>query len=393
MSIATSISPKRAFSILYIANFVLSLQYALIIYINSSYLTRYLGSQSVGLIYTIASILTLILFLNVPRALRLAGNLKLVMVAVTAQCAALVGLSLSPSLPWVIAAFVIQEASVYIAYLSLDIFLESSVKNERRTGSIRTAYFTMANLAIMIAPSIVGFLTARGTELSTVYLISASLSLPIAAALGFGFLKFKDSKYSNIKIKSTAADIASERDIRNVFATKFLLTSFYAVMVIYTPLYLHNQLGMSWAVIGPLFTIMLLPFVVFEIPVGALADAKFGEKEFMLAGFVVMGLSTAAISYVPASASLAIWAGVLFLTRAGASVVEAATESYFFKHVKGRNANLISFFRMTSPLSYVVAPLAVGAMLKFTDYRHVFLALGLFMLTGIWFSLRLKDTR
>ena len=39
-------------------------------------------------------------------------------------------------------------------------------------------------------------------------------------------------------------------------------------MIIYTPIYLHEHLLLGWDQIGFIFTIMLLPFIILEFPLG-----------------------------------------------------------------------------------------------------------------------------
>ena len=54
---------------------------------------------------------------------------------------------------------------------------------------------------------------------------------------------------------------------------------------------------------------MLLPFLFFQLPLGHLADKKYGEKEILIIGFVVMGATTMLIPYI-GTASLIFWAAI-----------------------------------------------------------------------------------
>ena len=141
-----------------------------------------------------------------------------------------------------------------------------------------------------------------------------------------------------------------------------------------------------------MFTIMLLPFVLFEIPVGKLEDDKYSEKEFLTIGFCLMGLSTLFISFITLK-SFFIWAVVLFITRIGASFVEVSTESYFFKHVDQTKTDVISFFRITRPLSFLVGPVIATITLQFIPFQYVFIVIGICMILGVYYSLSLKDIR
>ncbi len=70
-------------------------------------------------------------------------------------------------------------------------------------------------------------------------------------------------------------------------------------------------------------------------------------------------------------------------------------DTYFFKKVDSLNANVISFYRMSSPLAYIFAPLLAVIMLSLFsfDIKYLFLILGLIMILGLKFSLALRDTK
>ena len=66
--------------------------------------------------------------------------------------------------------------------------------------------------------------------------------------------------------------------------------------------------------------------------------------------------------------------------------------TFFLKKVKATKADIISLYRATRPAAYVVGPLVASVLFIFIDFRMIFLALGIIMFSGLWFSLRLKDT-
>ena len=137
---------------------------------------------------------------------------------------------------------------------------------------------------------------------------------------------------------------------------------------------------------------MLLLFVLFEVPVGDLADEKYGEKEFLTIGFVVMGLATLFISFVTVQ-SFWIWTTILFITRIGASFVEVTSESYFFRHVDQNKTDVISFFRITRPLSFLAGPIIATITLQFVPFQYIFIVIGAFMILGTHYSLAIRDTK
>ena len=87
------------------------------------------------------------------------------------------------------------------------------------------------------------------------------------------------------------------------------------------------------------------------------------------------------------------WMVTMFLTRVGASFVETTTESYFFKHTTGSDANIISFFRITRPLAIIGGALLGSLALLYMPFQYIFVALGLSMSIGIVLSFFLVDTK
>jgi MFS family permease len=163
-------------------------------------------------------------------------------------------------------------------------------------------------------------------------------------------------------------------------------------MVIYMPIYLEQYIGFNWSEIGIIFTIMLIPFVIFELPVGELADDKYGEKEFLTIGFVIMGFFTLVMSFITVK-SFWLWSTILFITRIGASLVEVSTESYFFKKVDKSRTDVISLFRVSRPLALVMAPVVATVALGFIPFQYIFIVIGSIMIVGTHYSLALKDTK
>ncbi len=380
----------------YISNVLLSFHYFLIIYVHSSYLGTYVNAQKVALLYTLGAVLNLIFFFNIPKILGRIGNYKFTLWAIILEGVAVAGLVVG-STPLVIGiSFILHQAVISMILFGLDIFLEGSVKDEKKTGAIRGLYLTLSNITLVFSPFIAGLLLVNN-KYWKVYAVSFVFLIPLFFIIKkyMRFASYAHTKSISILhiIKKTRAD----KNVRGVICAHFMLQFFYAWMVIYMPIYLFNHVGFSWKEIGVIFTVMLLPFMIFEFPVGAVADKKYGEKEIMILGFLLMILFTFFIPFLQTK-NVLLWAILLFLTRVGASFVEATTESYFFKQVTDKDTGLISLFRMTRPLSYIVVPAIVVSVLAFLSmknapYEYMFAVLALFMLIGVRYSASLKDTR
>ena len=315
----------------------------------------------------------------------------MIIYCIIAEIIAIIGLAFANVASLLGFYFIIYQICTPTISFGLDILLESASTNENKTGNIRGTYLTLGNITLVLSPMLVAFILTDG-DYYKVYLTSLIFIIALLFATRKYFKNFKDGVIKQWKIRETIQDYIKDKDLGNVFNSHLLLQVFYSYMVIYTPIYLYHYIGFSWAEIGIMFTVMLLPFIIFELPAGRLADRKYGEKEMMTIGFAIMGLFTLFISFITVK-SVILWAIILFMTRVGASLVEITTDSYFFKKVNQDNANIIGFYRMTNPLSYIVAPILVTLSLQFLNYSNIFIILGMLMIFGCHYSLALNDTK
>jgi MFS family permease len=384
---------RLPFLVIYLASFLYALHYALPLYIASSFMGDFVNEQAVGMIYAAGSILTIILFLNTPYLLRKFGNYRLTLVSIILEVLSLLGLALIHSPFWIITAFIFNQVILNILYLNLNIFLEA-YSTDGVTGSIRGMFLTILNIAILIAPFIAGMMFSDH-DFKKIYLTAALVVAPIFFLIYFTFKGHQDILYKQVPLWATLREVSADKNIRGVFSASFLLNFFYAWMVIYTPFYLYKTLGIPlYQVVGIITPIALIPFVLFQVIMGRLADQKWGEQEMLVGGFVIMGLSTAVLAFVTSS-NIYLWAILLFVTRIGAAAVETMSETYFFKQVDSTDAHLITLFRNLPPLSYLVSSLVATIFLSVfgLGYNYLFLVLGVMMLGGIYYSLTIKDTK
>jgi MFS family permease len=381
---------SKLLNTLFLSNFFVSFHYALVIYINSSFLSKFYSEAQVSSLYIIGSILDTILLLNASKILEKFGSYKFTIYAITLEFISTAGLMLSESPFWSSIFFLIHVFTISLILFNLDVFVESVSKDESQTGEIRATYLTITNITITLAPIFVALLVFD-SNYSKVYFIAVLFLLPL-----YYYLKrFKNliaSPIKHIRVKETISEYIKNRDLFDIFISQSILQFFYGFMVIYVPIYLSKYVGFSWNEIGIMFTIMLLPFVLFELPIGEMADYKYGEKEFLTIGFVVMGLSTIFISFITAKIFW-VWTTILFISRIGASFVEISSESYFFKHVNQEKTDFISLFRISRPISFITAPAITTIALGFIPFQYVFIIIGGIVIIGTHYSLRLNDTK
>ena len=377
---------------LFFANFFLFFHLFLILYFNSSYLGAVgVETETVGSIYSLGAFFALASFFFFPTLLKKFHAKGTLLLLTTAEGLAIIMLATSIDPLLSIAAFILYLVSYPLLVLTLDVLLEGNLRDERHTGGVRGGFLTFQNAALVSAPFVGGLLLAD-VRFSLLYLFSALLLIPFYATARSCARRFVDPLYHNMKIVQSFGLLRSNVNLRGAFLSHFLLRLFFSFMVIYTPLYLLNEVGFTTGEVGLLLALVLIPFVLLELPLGFLADRRYGEKEFLIIGLLIIAASTAALSFIESTAFL-LWVGALFVTRIGASFVEIATESYFFKQVDGDDADLMSLFRMLRPLGYLVGPLLGSAFLAVLDFKYIFLALGVIIFFGIAVASPIEDTR
>lgn len=387
------LSRRRATFSIYLVTFFVTLHYALGLYVTSSFLALYVPDWAVGIVYTLGSILAIVLLASGAKLLRRHGLYRTTLHSFSILLVATLLLAAAEWLENPLLALM----SFFLVYLFtnferflLDEYMEE-YSTDKKTGSLRGIFLTVMNVAIMLAPLAAGYL--MGADGFWKVFLMAALMVAIGLVLAMvSFRKVPEHRPVSVPFLPTLALAIKRRDVSNIIAIHFLLQFFYAVMTIYTPIYLFTVIGFDWKTIGVVFAIMLSPFVLIELPLGWIADKVLGEKELLVFGFIVLALATATIPFL-GYASVPLFAIVLFLTRIGAASIEIMGETYFFKQVNDREAGLISLFRNCQPFAYVVAPALATLFLLRWDTRALFWGLALFMLVGIYHSLQLKDTR
>lgn len=381
---------KNMLPAIYLSAFFLSLHFAVTLYVDSSFLAEHFNARSIGLIYTLGSLFTIATLSFIPRILRRFGNYASTLFFALIEIILLLVLPFFSDPILVALVFIAHVNMIAMLFFNFDVFTESNSKDET-TGKTRGVFLTTMNFATVLGPLLAG-LFVSDSEFSKVYSLSAIFMLPVLLVVATHFKKFQDPPYREFRFGEATRKIWKNKDIHAIFVVNFLLQLFYSWMIIYAPVYLNTRMGFSWGEIGTIFGIMLLPFVLFELPLGEIADKRLGEKEILVAGFFVMALSTFSLSFIE-TGTIVIWVILLFFTRVGAAAVEIMSETYFFKKIDASDANTLSFFRHTRPLAFVAGPIVASVFLSFFDIKYLFLILGLLMLCGIRYALLIEDTK
>jgi MFS family permease len=391
----TNASPGKeiTFTLVYLVSIIFTFQTLITAYSASTYLEQFIDKGLVGLVFAAAALAAIVLNFIIPSVLQMIGNVKtlLLVMSILIISSLITGAAINPLLT--ILAFVVYNAIYPQIFFSIDIFIETlSGESEASTGSRRGLVLAIMSVAAFLSPLAMGYIIGEENNLSAVYYVSAAVGLLFIAVIIAKFRQFLDPPYQIINIRDLITSSIKNKDISTVMIAQFLLQLFFTWAIIYVPLYLFDNLNFSWPEISQIIAAGLLAYIIFEYPIGIIADKKLGEKEMMAVGFMILALSSAAIFYL-SSPVVAMWMILMFISRIGASLVEVTTESYFFKQVKGHDSNLISLFRLMRPLGNLFGALSGSLSLLFLPLNYIFIVLAFIMVIGMFITLRIKDTR
>lgn len=376
----------RVFSI----GFLFSLNVAFTAYVNSTFLEHSLGLAAVTLTFAASALATLIVLECLPELEGHVGNRLTLLFALLAVSLGIAFL-LSESLPLLIAlGFICYNTGNNVVFYCLDIFLKHSMR-PGETGRIRGTYLTVTNCAWLLSPLLAGVIVATyGFHL--LYAATFALVTLTTVLVLLDTSPYRDAKYEHPSLVRMVRSVWRTKDIRRIIVSNFLLQFFFAWMVIFAPLYLTHVAQFSFDRLGIIFTIMLLPFVLLQYPLGHLADKGWGERRFLIAGFLVMAIATALFAGT-GTHILIVYAVLLFATRVGAATVEVMNETYFFKKVGEEKPAYLSMFRAMIPLAYLLASLVAFLLLFVASYQTIFIILAILLLLGVRNAYLLHESR
>ncbi len=385
----------------YLGSFTFSLHIALSAYINSSFISSLVGEKWVGLFFIIASFLSIILFFHIPSVLKKYSfqNVILWLAVISCLLAGSIFFVTSPVVFILVFLTFFYVAGHLLKYV-LDLYLES-LSDDANTGGIRGTILTALNFGWISSPLFIGLILGADNNYSLAYLASSVAIIPFFLIALLTFKPFTKTETEQIlpenDLRQTFKNIwqaktGLEKNLHHVLAVDFVINFFYVFAFIYLPIYLHQHIGLPWSSIGVVFTVMLLPFIFLQYPLGRLADKKLGEKEIMTTGLIILSVATIAISLLN-SQNIALWAIILLLGRTGLAAAEISKESYLFKHINSNDRNVLSLSRMMFPISYIIGPIIATCLLYFIDLKYIFIFVGLVVLYGIRHSLTIIDTK
>lgn len=379
--------------VLSIGNFFGAAHFFFIIYIVAPYLALFMPASRAGLVISLGAAITLLAFPFMPRFVQRFGPRRILIALAFTQAVLLFVLALAPSMLFAIICVALTCGISPLIGYQFDLLLEAATTAESSTGRVRTLFLLSGNVALIIVPLVIGLLLDGSEEYWRVFLM-ATLTLAPMIAL-FLLERIPEGQPPHLsQMRATCACLWSDPDLRAAALGNAVLQFFFHLAPLYIPLYLHTVLGFPWSDLGWIFAVMLLPFVFMQYPAGYIADRWLGDKELLIAGFVITGTAFAFVGFITPATPLIAIAGILFLTRVGAALAEAMIEGHFFRSVSEQDASTISLFRMMRPMGALIAPIFASLLLLSGNYLAFFMLSGVLVAAlGIMVTIPLKDVR
>ncbi len=380
----------RSITAIYLVTLFYAFHYALPLYSESSYLESIVPLSFIGVIYSVAALISFVLSIKIGALLNKWSNRSVLIGVSILELISLITLAYSTSVVLSLLSFIIHTVLLSVLFVSLNILVESVSKNED-TGKVRGAYLTILNLGILTGPFFASQIIGSGFA---ILFTSAALCLvPMIYILYKHLDHLHEPRYVAPDFIQSFQRLKGLVNVRRIVFTQYILELFWIIMIVYAPIYLiqNNILDLK-TYLGVVIPIILIPFIILPYPLGRLADSKLGEKELLISGMFLMILGTIMFGLL-AIPPLVFYIFALFIARLGASIVEEMASSYFYKQVDHSQADLISIFTNTRNVALITGPLVGSVIVYSISLQAVFLTLAGILALSLIPIFKLHDTK
>jgi len=264
---------------------------------------------------------------------------------------------------------------------------------EKNLGQTEGVFFVFNNIGWFLGP-VVGGIVGRYCGFEPVFVISGVFFL-----ISLGYLLHQNlvkkhpslslPKYEPKKIikKNRFVRFFGDKGRVSAYVVHLVFLAWLAFKSVVVPLYITEQ-GYGTDLAGLVISLSILPFVLFEMPVGKYAD-KHGVKNPIVSGFAIIAMCLFAVKISPLFFVDALF---LILVSIGSSFIEPLCDVFFFKHVSKEEENdFYGIYRTADPIGKFLGPLIFSVSLMFVPFDWVFVvAGGIFFAAGV-LALRIRD--
>lgn len=376
----------------YVLTILFALHSGIPLYATSTYLHAYFNASTVSVLYMTGGVLSLVASIHFSRYLKRFHTYQFTIGISIMEILCIVLFGHTTSLFFLALLFLVHFVLQSVLYVCLNVFVESFSKHAN-TGTIRGMFLTLFNLGMLTSPLVGGFILSK-YSFSGLYIISAVTLVPFIFLVKKYLDHVKEPAYKNIDMFQALRIVNKNKNLKGVLVAALMMECFYGVMIIYSPIYLQ-AIGIPLSVyMTSILPFALIPLVVLPYELGFLADKKYGEKEILIGGLLVLAL-TAFLCVIIKSTNPLVWTMLFVFSRVGAACVETMAFAYYFKKINIEDSSLTALFSNTRMLSSVLVGL-VGILLSpllATQPELIFIVLGCAILWSVSYVLPIQDTR
>lgn len=164
------------------------------------------------------------------------------------------------------------------------------------------------------------------------------------------------------------------------------LFMWYSMTAITVPLFILHA-GYDSDVTGLVLSFSIIPFLIFEVPVGYYAD-KYGLKRFIVAGLFITAICSFMIKFSPLFILSVLF---IILAHVGSAFIEPLRDVYFFKNTDPKEEDdLYGIFSTSNPLARFIAPAIVSTCFILLPFDWVFVVFGMIFTAAGFLALKIK---
>ncbi len=374
---------SKLLSMTLLATFIYSFFLSLPLYNSSTYLANIIGDHNVYSIYIASALLVIVSNLLLSKLVRKYHSYKTSLTIVCAGLLSTLSLSLSQDTYIIILSYIIYTIVSALLFTLLNIFVDEFENEEVGEGKVRGLFLMLNNIGILFGALISG-LIINVFGFQTLWLVTCLILLPLFYIFFHFYKNIKDPKYKYVSLSDGVASLKKNHDTRVIFITLLYLESFFALMVILTPLYLFEKAGINIATYSSvIIPIILLPFIILPYTLGRLADRYHAEKDLLITGVILIAIVSLLLPFIY-TFPLIIIILALFISRIGAATVETMSYSYFFKTVNKDNILLITLFSNIRSFATLITSLISFIIINVLDQAnyifYIYAAISLYVL-------------
>jgi len=271
-----------------------------------------------------------------------------------------------------------------VALFNVDLYIRH-YSDSASLGGNEGKLGVFGNLGWLVGPIIGGFI---GTQfgLSAVFIACA-----IATFIGlilFVEIRPHDREFrspTSGSFKNAFKAYMRDSEMRRFYIISFGLAFVYASWS-FVPLLLTSH-GLAIGTLGIVYGLSALPWVLFEYPIGRLAGRGQNERLWIATGFALIVAALIGYSLLDSVTWLIC---SLFIGITGSSFIERTHVTAFFRHISEGDVEVISVWRTSTGLAYIISPLIAALLLNFVTLEFYYLLVAIISLMFIAVSLSLR---